>query len=423
MKTIAKQNIISKVKQKLIDNWVDQSKEKLYDFSPWRNKNFWGVISNTLETNETIFAAITKLSNSMASIPIKLYKNYEVVTNDISLLITDSPNGSISSFDFINQIETCRNEKGNAYVLIERDIYHQPNKLYLINPDVVEILIESTSKDIYYSIHAATDNKLIVHNTDMMHFKHIVGSNMVQGISPVDVLKNTTDFDNAIRNFNLKEMEKPESFVLKYGTNVSDDKRKSAVQNFKDFYEENGGVLFQEPGVEIDPLDKKYVSEDIVATENLTRERIANVFQIPSVFLNANNAMTFNSNEELDRYYLQHTLLPIIKQYEEEFNRKLLTKYRRTMGYYFKFNVKSFLRADSKTQAEVYFKAVRSGYYTVNDIRLWEDLPPVEGGDTPLISGDLYPIDTPPEQRHTLKGGDSNEQEKNLLSDEEKGGE
>lgn len=423
MKTIAKQNIIRKVKQKLIDNWVDQSKEKLYDFSPWRNKNFWGVISNTLETNETIFAAITKLSNSMASIPIKLYKNYEIVTNDISLLITDSPNGSISSFDFINQIETCRNEKGNAYVLIERDIYHQPNKLYLINPDVVEILIESTSKDIYYSIHAATDNKLIVHNTDMMHFKHIVGSNMVQGISPVDVLKNTTDFDNAIRNFNLKEMEKPESFVLKYGTNVSDDKRKSVVQNFKDFYEENGGVLFQEPGVEIDPLDKKYVSEDIVASENLTRERIANVFQIPSVFLNANNAMTFNSNEELDRYYLQHTLLPIIKQYEEEFNRKLLTKYRRTMGYYFKFNVKSFLRADSKTQAEVYFKAVRSGYYTVNDIRLWEDLPPVEGGDTPLISGDLYPIDTPPEQRHTLKGGDSNEQEKNLLSDEEKGGE
>src|SRR5699024_12741132 len=102
----------------------------------------------------------------MASIPIKLYKNYEIVTNDISLLITDSPNGSISSFDFINQIETCRNEKGNAYVLIERDIYHQPNKLYLFNPDVVVILIKSISKKIYYSIHSVTDNKLIFNNTD-----------------------------------------------------------------------------------------------------------------------------------------------------------------------------------------------------------------------------------------------------------------
>lgn len=398
---------------------MDQTASKLYDFSPWRNKNFWGIINNTLETNETIFAAITKLSNSMASIPIKLYKNYESITDDISMLITDSPNGSISSFDFINQIETCRNEKGNAYVLIERDIYHQPEKLYLINPDIVEILIENNSKETYYSISAASDNKLIVHNLDMMHFKHIVGSNMVQGISPVDVLKNTTDFDNAVRSFNLKEMEKPESFVLKYGTNVSDEKRKSVVQNFKDFYEENGGVLFQEPGVEIEPLNKNYVSEDMVATENLTRERIANVFQVPSVFLNTNNTTSFKSNEELNRYYLQYTLLPIIKQYEEEFNRKLLNKHRRVNGYYFKFNVKSFLRADSKTQAEVYFKAVRSGYYTINDIRLWEDLPPVEGGDIPLISGDLYPINTPPEERKTSKGGDSNEQKENLLSNEE----
>ena len=54
----------------------------------------------------------------------------------------------------------------------------------------------------------------------------------------------------------------------------------------------------------------------------------------------------------------------------------------------------------------MYFKAVRSGYYTINDIREWEDLPPVEGGDKPLISGDLYPIDTPLELRKSLKGGD-----------------
>ncbi|WP_438861720.1 phage portal protein, partial [Mammaliicoccus sciuri] len=122
---------MQKIKKRLIDNWVDNSANKLYDFSPWRNKNFWGVLSNTLETNETIFSAITKLSNSMASLPIKLYENYETITNDVSDLLTSSPNNSISSYDFINQIETTRNEKGNAYVLIERDIYFQPSKLYL----------------------------------------------------------------------------------------------------------------------------------------------------------------------------------------------------------------------------------------------------------------------------------------------------
>lgn len=392
----------------------------MYDFSPWKNKNFWGVINNTLETNETIFSAITKLSNSMASLPLKLYENYKVVNNDVSELLTVSPNNSMSSFDFINQIETCRNEKGNAYVLIERDVFAQPEKLYLINPDVVQMAIENNSKELFYMIHAATGNELVVHNTDMLHFKHIVASNMVQGVSPIDVLKNTMDFDNALREFNLAEMQKPESFVLKYGTNVSKEKREDVLSDFKSFYEENGGILFQEPGVEIDPLPKKYVSEDMVASENLTRERVANVFQLPAVFLNAKGGTNFTKNEELNRFYLQHTLLPIIKQYEEEFNRKLLTKNDRQKGQYFKFNVKSLLRADSATQAEVYFKAVRSGYYGINEIREWEDLPPVEGGDKPMISGDLYPIDTPVEQRNTTKGGDNNANGKELLPNQEK---
>ncbi|MDW4218169.1 phage portal protein [Staphylococcus saprophyticus] len=417
---IANGNFLDKIKQRLIDNWVDQTTKKMYDFSPWKNKNFWGVINNTLETNETIFSAITKLSNSMASLPLKLYENYKVVNNDVSELLTVSPNNSMSSFDFINQIETCRNEKGNAYVLIERDVFAQPEKLYLINPDVVQMAIENNSKELFYMIHATTGNELVVHNTDMLHFKHIVASNMVQGVSPIDVLKNTMDFDNALREFNLAEMQKPESFILKYGTNVSKEKREDVLSDFKSFYEENGGILFQEPGVEIDPLPKKYVSEDMVASENLTRERVANVFQLPAVFLNAKGGTNFTKNEELNRFYLQHTLLPIIKQYEEEFNRKLLTKNDRQKGQYFKFNVKSLLRADSATQAEVYFKAVRSGYYGINDIREWEDLPPVEGGDKPMISGDLYPIDTPVEQRNTTKGGDNNANGKELLPNQEK---
>ena len=244
---------------------------------------------------------------------------------------------------------------------------------------------------------------------------------MLKGISPIDVLKNTTDFDAAIRKFNLSEMQKPDSFVLKYGSNIDVKKRKSVIENFKQFYEENGGILFQEPGVEIDPITKKYVSEDIVASENLTRERVANVFQLPAVFLNANESSNFTKNEELNRFFLQHTLISIIKQYESEFNRKLLTPLDRKKNRYFKFNVKAYLRADSATQAEVYFKAVRSGYYTINEIRELEDLPPVENGDKPFISGDLYPIDTPLELRKSLKGGDRDDNEKVLSNQKENG--
>lgn len=418
---IASVNIFTRIKRRLIDNWIDETSNTLYDFSPWRNKSFWGNINNTLETNETIFSAVTRLANSLSSMPIKLYEDYKVINTNVSELLTISPNNPVSSYDFINQIETVRNEKGNAYVLIERDTFSQPSKLFLLNSDIVNIAIENNSREVYYIIHAASGNKLIIHNMDMLHFKHIVGSNMLKGISPIDVLKNTTDFDAAIRKFNLSEMQKPDSFVLKYGSNIDVKKRKSVIENFKQFYEENGGILFQEPGVEIDPIPKKYVSEDIVASENLTRERVANVFQLPAVFLNANESSNFTKNEELNRFFLQHTLISIIKQYESEFNRKLLTPLDRKKNRYFKFNVKAYLRADSATQAEVYFKAVRSGYYTINEIRELEDLPPVENGDKPFISGDLYPIDTPLELRKSLKGGDKDDNEKVLSNQQENG--
>ena len=47
------------------------------------------------------------------------------------------------------------------------------------------------------------------------------------------MLKNTTDFDLAIRKFNLSEMQKPDSFVLKYGSNIDVKKRQSVIENFK----------------------------------------------------------------------------------------------------------------------------------------------------------------------------------------------
>ena len=68
------------------------------------------------------------------------------------------------------------------------------------------MLIENQSRELYYSIHAATGNKLIVHIWTCC-ILNIVASNMVQGISPIDVKKNTTDFDNAVRTFNLTEMQ------------------------------------------------------------------------------------------------------------------------------------------------------------------------------------------------------------------------
>lgn len=378
-----------------------------YDFSSWMGKTFWGIDNSTLATNETIFSIITRLSNSMATLPLKLYKNYDMTQNVVSDVLINNPNPNMTGFEFIRNLETSRNEKGNGYALIERDIRLRPSRLTLINPDYVEPVIETKTKELWYQVLGDDGNRYYVHNMEMIHVKHIVGSNSLKGINPIKVLQNANDFDKAVREFSLKEMQAaPNSFILKYSANVDTDKRQRVIDDFKRFYKDNGGILFQEPGVEIDELERKYVAADSFMTERITRSRVANVYNMPVTMLNDTEGQSYSSNEQLMRMYVDLTLMPIVRQYEQEFNRKLLTPADRTAGFYFKFNTKALLRADTSTQADYYTKAIRSGWMSQDEVRQLEDMPPEGGNASKLwVSGDLYPIDLDPSERKSSESG------------------
>src|SRR5699024_8327765 len=180
------------------------------------------------------------------------------------------------------------------------------------------------------------------------------------------------------------------------------------IADFKRFYQDNGGILFQEPGVEIDEIERKYVAADTFTSERITRSRVANVFNLPATMLNDTEGQSYSSNEQLMIMFVQLTLMPIVRQYEQEFKRKLLTPAERKAGFYFKFNEKALLRADVSTQGDYYTKAISNGWMTQDEVRRSEDYSPKGGNASKLwVSGDLYPIDMDPsERKSTSKGGE-----------------
>ncbi|TPE68027.1 phage portal protein [Halalkalibacterium halodurans] len=379
-----------------VTGWKGQG----FDFSNWFGRTFWGIDNSKLATNETIFSVVSRLSNVLASLPIKLYKSYDVVHTQASDTLTNSPNPNMSSFEFIRIMETMRNETGNAYALIERDIRGQPHRLTPLDPAYCEPLLDTDTGELWYQVNGA-NGTYYFHNLDIIHVKHIVGSSGLKGINPINVLKNTNDYDQAVREFSLNEMKgAPNSFILTYGSNVDGKKRQEVIEDFKRFYRENGGILFQEPGVEIDPIERKYVSADTLTSERITRSRVANVYNVPVTFLNDTEGQSYSSNEQLMLTFVQMTLIPIVRQYEQEFNRKLLTETERRQGLYFKINVGGLLRGDSKSRKEFYHGALRDGWMTRNEVRRWEDLPPIPGpADELWISGDMYPLNMDPRER------------------------
>lgn len=428
---MAKRVLTGKYRQSTADNqrWVGPN----FNFASWGDSTVFGSQNNTLSTNEEIFSVITRLANTVSSLPIHLYKNYRETKNNISGLLEGEANPSMSSFALINQLETSRNVSGNAYAFIERDVRGVPIKLWPIDPTTVTIKRDTDDNSIWYEVSSANPNyHFLVFNTEMIHVRHITPLTGELGISPIDVLKGPLDFEKAIEEFSLGEMQKKDQYIIKYDRSISPEKREAMIKDFVRMVKENGGAVVQEKGFDYDRFASDFHPSDLKTAESITRSRIANAFNVPLSFLNdtVGSSHTSSMSEQAMIQFVQMTLVPIVKQYEAEFNRKLLTQSQRASGFYFKFNVNGLMRGDTAARTNFYQMMIRNGIATQNDLRKLEDLPPIdeESANITWISKDLFPsvnqmkasLQDASDEENSAKGGEENGQDDNAtLSDDQ----
>lgn len=423
-------DVLAKSFKQLVTGRSGSWKGDHYDFMPWAN-NVFGYKNNSLQTNEEIFSVVTRLANTVSSLPIHLYQNYDEVNNSLSNLLNGESNPSMTSFSLINQLETSRNTDGNGYAFIERDNTGTPIRLWPIEPSTVVVKRNLDDNSIWYEVNSS-EWHFMVYNTEMIHVRHITPLDGVVGISPIDVLKGPLDFQKAVEDFSLSEMNKKDAYIIQYDRSVSDEKRRAMIEDFRRMIKENGGAVVQEKGFTFDRFESRFQPGDLKTTESITRSRIANAFNVPLAFLNeSTGTSTGTLSEQLMIQFVKMTLVPIVKQYEAEFNRKLLTQSQRARGMYFKFNVNGLLRGDTAARTNFYQMMIRNGIASPNDLRKLEDLPPVKD-DTAnqlWITGDLYPIDLAIQDRNSRepspesenaepeKGGDTNDEKTKQLAE------
>ena len=106
--------------------------------------------------------------------------------------------------------------------------------------------------------------------------------------------------------------------------------------------------------------------------------------------------------ETLISMHLVHTIRPWHRRFEKAFDRQLLTRDERRQGFYTKFIDGEFLRATAKDRSEYNKVALggggNPGWATVNDVRGWDDMDEVDGGDhtyAPLNVGPIGPDGIP----------------------------
>ena len=65
---------------------------------------------NTMRGNEAIYAAVSRIANTVASMPLHLYKGYERQDgHPLERLVSYAPNDSFTPFGFLQTMEAFRN--------------------------------------------------------------------------------------------------------------------------------------------------------------------------------------------------------------------------------------------------------------------------------------------------------------------------
>lgn len=348
----------------------------------------------TLQGHEAIYAAVTRIANTVASIPVHVYKGRERQdTHPLEKLLNLSPNPSMSAYIFKQTMEAFRNTEGMAYALIIRDGLGEITRLDVLDPTRVRPLIERDSREIWYDI-TLEGKTYPIPGYMVLALKHM-SANGISGIRPLDVLRGSLDYDAEVKEISLNQLDGiNHGVMLEVPGQALDETRKTQiVADFLDAYESSGQrVLVLEGGIKATTFNQSPVDAQLIDVERITRNRVATVYNLPPHMLGDYSDTSFSTAEQQMQEFLQLTIIPIVQQWEDELNRKLLSDADYKVGYRFRFDTDSLIRADMVAMANKYQMAIRGGWMRMNEVREREGLPPDPNGDELMCARDIIPL-------------------------------
>jgi HK97 family phage portal protein len=356
----------------------------------------------TLRNSELIFSAVSRISNALSAMPVQLYRASTPVKNELNDMVGFEPNSNMTSCQFFKTLEACRGTEGNNYALKVYGPDGTLTGLRPLDPLRVKPVLEEASQELWYRINPERGADYFLHNFYIIHVPFI-STNGYSGVNPVSVLFNTLSYNDEIQTFSASQLKKGinAQVVLEAPANLGQKQKEDMINDFMETYKETAGnILLLESGVQAKSLSLSPVDTKLFEVEKISRSRVAMVYNIPPHLLGDYSDTSFSSQEQQMLEFLMLTMLPIVTAYEQELNRKLLTRDERRKGYHFVFDMNAILRADAATRADVHQKAIRGGWETPNEARADYGRDRDPNGNKLLVARDLTTLE------HMIKNPD-----------------
>lgn len=358
------------------------------------------TINSALQLS-TFWACTRLTAGAIASMPLGIYERRpdgSRISADHQLrpLLTDSPDGERTAFEFWEAAVAWLLATGNAYAEISR-IGGRITALNLLPSEAVSVTREPETGALRYRF---TDRGKAVElpAESVLHLKGFgfggdLGLSVIQfGVHSLGAAIAADETAGKLLGNGMMP-----SGVLSSEQELDEEQREQ-LQKIMQHYSSStnaGKLMVLEAGLKFDQLSLNPEDGQLLTSRAFSVEDICRWFNMPPVIIGhaANGVTAWGSGiEQLILQWLTSSLNPLAIRLEKRIAMQLFAPGERAR-FYPEFNREGLLQADSAAKIAFLSSAVQNGLMTRNEGRGKLNLPRVDGGDSLTAQTNLAPLD------------------------------
>lgn len=335
------------------------------------------VTPATAEGISAVYACVSAVSETIASLPLHLYRKTDTGREKASehalhRVLHDSPNERQSALEFREMLTAHMLLRGNAYARIVRGNDGQVRQLLPLHPDRVRIL-ELENGRIGYEVTDSAGKVQRLTMDEVFHLRHR-SDDGVTGISPIARARQVLELANAEAEHGLDTFNNGSKLlgVLKAPGRLNTQQRLAIKEAWATY--KAGGTPVLDDGLDYAPVSMTLEDAEWIAARQFSVEECCRLFRVPPTIVGDLRHGNYSNTSELFRQFVTLSLRRHLLAWEQAISRQLLTEAgRRTL--FAEHGVEGLLRGDSTTRASFYESAISNGWMTVDEVRDLENLP------------------------------------------------
>lgn len=374
------------------------------DWLPIINEPYTGAWQKNDELKRTdltsfhaVFACVSLIAADVGKLRIRTKSVQDGVllpAKSRSQAILHRPNKHQTWQQFIESWVSSKLLRGNAYILKQRDIFGEVWQLWVLNPDRVKVLV-SDNGEVFYQIstdklYGLTDTT--VPASEIIHDRYNCLYHPLVGLSPLTACGVSVGLGLSIQNQSrtLFGNNSRPSGILSVPSDINREKADKVKSDWQKSYTgvNRGGIAVLGSGAKYEPIAMSASDSQALEQLKMSGETVCSVFHVPAFKVGLAELKVGQKPSDLSEIYYSDCLQHYIEAIENLLDEHLdLEK-----GVECEADLSPLIRMDSTSQIMYLKEGTMSGIFSPNEARATLGLPPVVGGESPLMQQQNYSL-------------------------------